>query len=143
MDATTPLPIQVEMRNMDASVETKLPPRRRAVRDEVTQRRQAVALVRPFAQQIGEWQGQVARLTGSSERAGNHPEMAAGLDQELRTLEAIIRSELQAFTGQYASWPKAIRSHSRVMDTLRAIDSVLAALERAKRAISAGGAARL
>ena len=111
-------------------------PRRRAIREDVTRRRQAAALIRPLAQRIGGWQAQVARLAGSSERARGRPELAADIDVELRALEAIIRDELQLFASQHATWPEAIRAHGRVTDTLRAANSVLAGLQRAKESIS-------
>jgi len=111
---------------------TPSPPRRRATRADVRQKRAAVSLVLPLNRQIGHWQSAVAQLLTACERAQDHEALAAVHYADARSLEEAIRTQVRLFTDGLDGLPKEVTTHGRVRDTLRAVDSVLARLEQAK-----------
>jgi hypothetical protein len=107
-------------------------PRRRATRADVRQKRAAVSLVLPLNRQIGHWQSEVAQLLTACERAQDHEALAAVHYADARSLEDAIRTQVRQFTDGLVGLPKEVTTHSRVRDTLRAVESVLTRLEQAK-----------
>lgn len=114
------------------SPEPTFPPRKRAIRDDVRKSRTALKLVMPINRQIGFWQSSVARLISAAERTRATEQEGSSYLPEIDRLERDVRVHRQALTEDVSSLPADIRDNSRIADTWRALDSVLAGLERAR-----------
>jgi hypothetical protein len=108
------------------------PRRKRAVRDDVRASRAALELVRPLSKQIEEWQASVARLVSTGQRIKARAQFSPTQMEEIEALEQAARSCRHRLLENVADLPREVREHSRIVDTRRALDSVLAGLGRAR-----------
>jgi hypothetical protein len=106
--------------------------RRRASRQDVLDMRAAGPYLRSLNEQIPSWQAQVAKLLASCERRNAHSQGEPALDLHLAALERSVNASLSRFDAQLASAPESVRRHSRVRDSRRAAQTVLAGIERAR-----------
>lgn len=107
--------------------------RRRAVREDVKRGRDAKAIVRSLNLQIGAWQEAVAKLASSGEWNRTHGRLDENFAVEVAELRRTIETARQQFVSELEELPAAMRQHGRVEDTLKALDTVLAGLDRAAR----------
>jgi hypothetical protein len=105
--------------------------RKRALRHDVKIAREAMSALAPLNRQIGLWQAGAARLVALGERHAGSGRYDPEAQSEARRLAALVaeqRAELLRRIAQLSS--EGARS-GRVVDTLRALDGLAAALERA------------
>lgn len=114
----------------DASSEPRI--RRRAMREDVRRARAAVELVRPWAGEIGNWQREVARLTGEAERVRLQRNDGLETGTRIGALEQIIAHARNNLKARLISAPADVIVHNRVVDVGRSMDSALASLDRAR-----------
>lgn len=115
---------------------------KRAMREEVLRARQAIASVRPVNLQIGGWQMTVARLNGTADRFLLKGGSDAGQSAEAAALRQTIAMRQVQFLEEVALLPPNLRTHGRIDDTLKALDSVLAAATRAETLLAAAERSR-
>lgn len=106
-------------------------PRRRAPSRDVILRREALAVVRPLSKQIGSWQVTAARLISIGEHARAHGGYAPSHVEELDALDHMIATHRARLDAAVASLPDEIRTHGRIADTQRALESLTVATARA------------
>ena len=105
---------------------------RRMLRDDVRRSRNAITLVRPLNEEIGQWQMTVARLNGVADRLRIQGGDDSALAEEAAALRVSIEARRESFAQELAALPAEETSHGRVADTLRALESVLAGLDRVR-----------
>jgi hypothetical protein len=114
------------------------PRRQRAERQDVQQAREAQKLVLPINRQISIWQAQAARLTGFGTKlkttGGYEPHLLAEAEQ----LERDIARQREGLHDQAQNLPPEIANHSRLLDTIRALDSVHQSAAKAVSLLSPG-----
>ena len=111
---------------MDVPLEA--PRRRRAPRHNVQFTRAALSIVRPINRQIGEWQSSVALLDALSSQAIRTVPPEVG--QRARTLLQEVQSRREAFLRELETLPPAVTSESRIVDTTKALNTVMAGVQR-------------
>jgi hypothetical protein len=112
--------------------------RKRAVRDDVRTSRAALKLVLPLNRQIGQWQASVARLVSAGQRVKADARYSPAQIEEIEMLEQTVRSCQHRLLDELADLPREVREHSRIVDTRRALDSVLVGLDRARSLLGTG-----
>jgi hypothetical protein len=118
---------------MEQQDSDRTPVRRRTVREDVRRGRVAVAAVRPFNLQIGQWQAAVVRLIGSGEWRRAHGRLDGEFAAEVAALRLAIETGRRQFVGELEVLSPEMQKHGRVEDTLKALETVLAGLDRAAR----------
>ena len=113
-----------------------IPHRKRAIREEVRKSRTALTLVMPLNQQISHWQSAVARLVTAAERARTHAQRCPAHLEEIDAIESMVRVHQHRLLEGVADLPLDVRDNGRIADTSRALDSVLAGLDRARSLLS-------
>ncbi|RYE84250.1 MAG: hypothetical protein EOP19_12000 [Hyphomicrobiales bacterium] len=106
-------------------------PRRRAPRDEIVHKRQALELLVPIHQQIGPWQTRTARLLAYAERLRSTGSYEPALVAEAEALFTAVTTQQQRLIDTQRDLPAALAANSRFLDTARALKSVAAGLESA------------
>lgn len=105
------------------------PRRRRALRDEVAHKRQALAALTPIHDRIGPWQTQTARLHAYAVKlrsiGGYEPNVVA----EAEALFSAVSQQQRHFVETTRDLPPEVAANSRILDTARALKSVAASLE--------------
>lgn len=105
------------------------PPRRRAIRNDVANKRRALAVLLPIQDRIGPWQTRAARLMGYARKlrttGGYEPTLVAEAEALISAV-SMQQRQLAETTGQL---PPEVATNSRVLDTMRALQSVAANLE--------------
>ncbi len=105
------------------------PRRRRALRDEVANKRQALAALSPIHDRIGPWQTQTARLHAYAEKlrsvGGYEPTVVA----EAEALFTAVSLQQRRLDETTRDLPPDVAANSRVLDTARALKSVASSLE--------------
>jgi len=118
------------------------PPRRqRAERLDVQQAREAQKLVLPVNRQIGVWQAQAARLMAFGRKLRTTGGFEPRLKAEAEDLAQAIDRQRQLLLDEAAGLPPEIANHSRLLDTIRALDSVQQSAAKAVELLSPGSAA--
>lgn len=101
-------------------------------------RRRALVAVRPFNKQIGYWQVTAARLISFGERSRAHGSFLPTHIAELEALEHTVKTQVKSFEEAVAELPGEIRWHGRITDTRNALQSLNAAIERARSLLHRG-----
>ena len=107
----------------------EVPRRRRALRDEVVQKRQALAALAPIHDRLGPWQTQTARLQAYAQKLrsiGSYEPTVVAEAEALFTAVAVQQRNLAETTR---GLPPEVAANSRFHDTDRALKSVAAGLE--------------
>lgn len=107
------------------------PVRRRASSEGALLAREAIALVRPFNEQIGAWQAEAVRLAASAQRAQASGRYDAGIAEGLRTLLGYVEEQNLRFEAVVAAAPPKVSAHSRIADTRTALAMLSERLRRA------------
>jgi hypothetical protein len=107
------------------------PPRRRALRDDIVQKRQALAALLPIHDQIGPWQARTARLIAYAEKLRSTGSYNPAVVAEAEALLAAVSQQQRALDETTASLSPDIAANSRVFDTARALKSIANGLESA------------
>jgi len=107
------------------------PPRRRALRDDIVQKRQALAALRPIHDQIGPWQARTARLIAYAEKLRQTGSYNPAVAEEAEALFAAVSQRQRALTETARGLPPDVAASSRVLDTARALKSIASGLESA------------
>lgn len=116
------------------------PPRRqRAERVDVQRTREAQKLVLPVNRQIGVWQAQAARLVAFGSKLRTTGGFEPRLKAEAEDLAHAIERQRQALLDEASALPPEIANHSRLLDTVRALDSVHQSATKAVELLSPGG----
>src|SRR4051794_16665148 len=102
--------------------------RQRAMRPEVGVSRQALGVVSPVNQRLGEWQSSAALLVALSRRR-YLPEARQKVREEVRQLSAAVQAEQRALAERAKVLPPSVASSGRILDTRRALDSLGQTLE--------------
>lgn len=106
--------------------------RQRAMREEVRQSRAALSLVQPSHQNIGRWQADAARLQAMAMRLRASGRTNPGVAAEAEALAQQVDAERDRLAGRIAGTDGEGAPHSRVTDTLKALDSISVGLGRAR-----------
>ena len=107
------------------------PPRRRALRDDIVQKRQVLAALLPIHDQIGPWQARTARLIAYAEKLHSTSSYNPAVVDEAEALFAAVSQQRRAFGETTRSLPPDVAANSRVFDTARALKSIADGLETA------------
>ena len=99
-------------------------PRRRALRIDVAEARQAMEALLPINEQIGPWQMRCARLLARAERLRATGSYHPALIEEAEAIANAVSVHHERFTQATADLPPAIAANTRVRDTARALRSL-------------------
>ena len=105
------------------------PRRRRALRDEVVHKRQALAALTPIHDQIGHWQTRTARLLAYAEKLRSTGSYEPTVAAEAEALFSAVSLQQSRFIETTRDLPPEVAANSRVLDTARALKSVASSLE--------------
>jgi hypothetical protein len=103
--------------------------RRRAPRAEVNITRQALTVVAPTNQRIGQWQVKMARLSALAQHSPG-PDTIIRCRDEALALRDEIASESAALDSRCSGLEPAVSASGRIADTSRALQSVARSLDR-------------
>ena len=103
--------------------------RRRAINPEITTRRAAAELVRPVHHLLQHWRGNVVLLAALAERGRAHEE--TDLLNQAETLFERVEVERERLAAALSNLPPQVATHSRVVDTQRALEAVSATVVHA------------
>ena len=107
------------------------PPRRRALRDDIVQKRQALAALLPIHDQIGPWHARTARLAAYAEKLHSTGSYNPAVEEEAEALLAAVTQQQRALDEMTSELPPDVAANSRVFDTARALKSIATGLESA------------
>jgi hypothetical protein len=116
--------------------------RQRAERVEVRNARDALSIVVPVNRKIGPWQSQAARLVAFGTRLRLVGRSEPRLSAEAEALASAIRRQREELAAEARNLPPEIGEHGRVRDTLRALDTVFAAVTQARALLDGGPSGR-
>jgi hypothetical protein len=105
------------------------PRRRRALRDEVAQKRQVLAALLPIHDQIGPWQTRTARLQAYAEKLRSIGSYEPTIVAEAEALFSAVSRQQSRLLETTRALPPEVAANSRVLDTARALKSVASSLE--------------
>lgn len=88
--------------------------------------RAATAILDPVHGRIAEWQVEASLLAGL--RDSRHPHIARAAARRTTELAVQVEAELALLLAELANQPLTVQTHSRTMDTKRALDSLLRSL---------------
>ncbi len=106
-------------------------PTKRSSSDGARVSRDAIALVRPFNEQMGAWQAEAVRLAVSAERGRSTGRYDAGVAEAITTLLDYLAEHETRFEAVVAAADEKVRVHSRVADTRTAFGMVARRLKDA------------
>jgi len=109
-------------------IEIEVQRRKRAAIVSVADARQAREAVREIREKIGAWQSEASRLRMQYVYAANLQEKSA-VSEQAATLLAVVRPALASLDGLSRALPRHIAGNSHFQDVVRALQSVIAALE--------------
>jgi hypothetical protein len=104
--------------------------RRRAERVDVQHKREALAVVGPIRSRIGDWQLKLARINAHAARGNLPGELRRSLRGEIVSLGAAIREHRCELDRLADALPDGVCRNSWFTDTVRALQSVDAAVSR-------------
>lgn len=108
-------------------------PRRRALRIDVAETREAMTVLLPINEQIGPWQMRCARLLARAERLKASGSYHPAIVEEAEALANAVSVHHERFLEATGNLPPAVAANTRVRDTARALqslsDSINAVLE--------------
>ena len=105
------------------------PQRRRALRDEVAHKRQALAALAPIHDRLGPWQTQTARLQAYAQKLRSVGSYEPTVVAEAEALFSAVSLQQRRLAETTRDLPPEVAANSRVLDTARALESVAASLE--------------
>lgn len=105
-------------------------PRQRAMRVDVQINHKAMAVTSPTNQQIGPWQRQAARLLALAEKAKTSGRRDPKLLEDAETLLLEVDASRQLLRREIGNLPPSVAGSTRLEDTERALQSVVAVLSR-------------
>jgi hypothetical protein len=114
---------------MDGSAEGSGPARRQ-IPQAVLAGRAARQLVAPVHEKLGNWQAEAIKLETMAQRARATGRHDAGLRESALTLLDYVRDQSASLQQSIGSQPDHVRGHSRVADTLRALELIAERLDR-------------
>jgi len=106
--------------------------RRRAIPEDLRKSRVALKLVQPMHRSIGAWQADAAKLQALAQRALASGRIEPRIASEAELLLDRIAAQKADLVRQTEELSADISAHGRVVDTIRALDSVAANLNRAR-----------
>lgn len=115
------------------------PPRRRALRDDIVQKRQALAALLPIHDQIGPWHARTARLVAYADKLHSTGSYNPAVVEEAEALLAAVSQQQRALDETTRGLPPDVAANSRVFDTARALKSIATGLESALAMMQRGG----
>ncbi|HEY9009430.1 MAG TPA: hypothetical protein VIN06_00285 [Devosia sp.] len=99
-------------------------PRRRALRIDVAEAREATAALLPINELLGPWQMRCARLLAQAERLRMAGHFEPALLDEAEAMANAVSVQRERFTEATRNLPPAIAANTRVRDTARALQSL-------------------
>lgn len=118
----------------------EVPRRRRALRPEIVQKRQAVAVLTPITDRIGPWQTKTAQLIAHAKRLRSHGKYEPAVVAEAEALFNAVSTQQRRLLETTRDLPADIAANTRVLDTARALKSVADGLESALSLLQEGRA---
>jgi len=106
--------------------------KRRATSRDVTLKREALAVVRALHPQIARLQQRAALLCSLSQSSLRASHDLPVLLAQVEALQAAVRAYSRALADKLSTLPPEVRNHSRIVDTVRALESVYVVLGRAR-----------
>jgi hypothetical protein len=119
------------MREMSGGPMTIAPKPRRAERLDIRRAREALKLVQPIHRQIGAWQSQAARLAAFGQKLQAVGRFEPRLSAEAEALARAVEAQQRRLAEQIRALPPEIAGHGRLVDTVRALNSVHTGAARA------------
>ena len=107
-------------------------PRRRTVSEQTLAARQAVQLVAPINERVGEWQSESVRLATAAQRRRDMGRDDAELGRDIRALLAKVEAELKSLDEAVLLLPPEVAANSRLVDTRRGLQIVAERLRAAQ-----------
>jgi hypothetical protein len=104
-------------------------PAARAVPDELRIRREALRLVQPINEKLSYWQGEAARVMAARQRLRESGRHDPGVLEALRSQCDYMKAQAKLFDETLADVAREVATHSRVIDTQRALAMVVRRLE--------------
>jgi hypothetical protein len=106
-------------------------PPQRALRNDVVQKRQALAALLPIHDQIGPWQARTVRLVAYAAKLRSSGSYNPAVVEEAETLFSAVSQQQRALTETTRTLPPDVAANSRFFDTARALKSIADGLESA------------
>ena len=106
--------------------------RRRATSRDVALKREALAVVRALHPEIARVQQRAALLCSLSQSSLRSTHDLPALLAEVEALQAAVRAHSTALADRMSRLPGEVRNHSRVVDTVKALESVYQVLDRTR-----------
>lgn len=107
-------------------------PRRRTVSEQTLAARQAVQLVAPINERVGEWQSESVRLATAAQRRRDMGRDDAELGRDIRALLAKVEAELKLLDEAVRLLSPEVAANSRLVDTRRGLQIVAERLRAAQ-----------
>jgi len=107
-------------------------PRKRATSRDAAQRRSAMVVVRALHPAIAQVQRRAAFLLSMSELGIRDDRDPALMEAETAALQSVVFAYTESLTEQLGDLPPEIRTHGRIVDTLKALTSLYGVLGRAR-----------
>jgi len=107
-------------------------PRRRTVSEQTLAARQAVQLVAPINERVGEWQSESVRLATAAQRRRDMGRDDAELGRDIRALLAKVEAELKSLDEAVLLLSPEVAANSRLVDTRRGLQIVAERLRAAQ-----------
>lgn len=104
-------------------------PRRRAMRVDVAEAREAIAALTPINEQIGHWQARSACLMAQAERLRAAGAFHPALADEAEALMRTVAVQQERFVEAARNLPPAVAANTRVRDTANALKSLAESLD--------------
>lgn len=108
---------------------SEAPLRRRALRDEVVHKREALALLMPIHDRIGPWQTQTARLHAYAQKLRSIGSYEPAVVAEVEALFSAVSAQQQRLVEATHAMSPEVAGSSHVLDATRALNSVASSLE--------------
>ena len=108
---------------------SEAPQRRRALRDEVVRKREALAALTPIHDQIGPWQTQTARLHAYAQKLRSIGSYEPTVVAEAEALFSAVAAQQRRLVETTRALPREVAASSHFLDADRALKSVASSLE--------------
>jgi hypothetical protein len=106
------------------------PGRTRKLSSAVVAGRAAREFVAPVHEKLGVWQAEAIKLETMAQRARATGRHDAGLHESALTLLAYVQTQTVTLRQTVETQPMQVQAHSRVADTLKALELLTARLDR-------------
>lgn len=130
--------VSLHLTNHGAKRMHPAPTRRRALRLDIVQKRQALAALTPIHAQIGPWQSKAAQLLARAHHMRSHGLYEPSVIAEAEALFGAVSMQQQRLVETARRLPDDPAANTRVLDTARALKSVADGLESALSLMQGG-----